>query len=155
MSGRAIGAGAQYIQERALFLRAEQSVAFQALLAGAFVYSAVTGASLVLPATGTYCIQYTGRGNVDLTPKFVLYRLFDVTAAAALPTTEGLSGFIALTVGAFNSRQGTAQMTTFLTITTAPVTVRLEAAASAALGCSTLSSVLGRTVITAFRLAGS
>lgn len=128
-------------------LRAKQSVGSLALGTS---FAAVTGASLTLTVPGTYRIAFYARGQVDAPSKFCVYRIFNVTAAAAVADSEAISGFDNVTAVMTDS-QNSCAMEAFITIT-ASTTVRLEAKGSSATGCNSVDDANGRTLITAQRI---
>jgi len=148
--GLAIGTDVQAFIAPTTF-RADQSSTSVSLNA---TFATITGCSLTLtlPAgesTATYHVIYSARGQVNAPGKFVTYRLFDVTGAAAIVETEGISGND--DAGTFTNSQNTAWMDAYVTVT-ASKTVRLEGKGSVATGCSSTSDSDGRTIISAHRI---
>ena len=114
------------------------------LAAGAGVYVALAGMSILLPEPGRYLLSADVRASIGGTPPvnaFVTARLFNVTAGAALPNSARIvtqANAQAPAVGDF-ADQSTAPIHEILTVT-APTTIRLEAAHFVTSGTVTVSN---------------
>lgn len=147
-AGRLEASAAGVVSSKApITFRAKQSVGSVALGTS---FGTITGASVTLTVAGTYRIALYGRSRVNAPSKFVTYRLFNVTAAAALADSEVIAGFDNVTAVMTDS-QNSCAMETFVTIT-ASTTIRLEAQGSTATGCESLDNVNGHTVLVAERI---
>lgn len=114
------------------------------LAAGAGVYVALSGMSILLPEPGRYLLSADVRASIGGTPPvnaFVTARLFNVTAGAVLPDSARIviqANAQAPAVGDF-AEQSTVSIHEILTVT-APTTIRLEAAHFVTSGTVTVSN---------------
>ncbi len=125
-----------------VFGRTEQSVTNQSF---GTAFSAVTGASITLPVSGTYRVYYHLRSRLTFDNRFLVGRLFNQTDNAVVPDTEVMTVFLNSGI-AINEFQGSGSMETVLAVTSSTI-IRLEAKGNSATGCNSVTDSNGRTLI--------
>ena len=92
------------------------------------VNTVVTGASIVLPGSGTYRLFYNARAAVAGISEFVVFRMFDVTGNDEVPNTLGICEF---DTGSAGNKQSTVSVEQPEFTVTAATTIRLEGRSNA------------------------
>ncbi|MFF3654872.1 hypothetical protein [Streptomyces olivochromogenes] len=125
-------------------------------------YGPVTGSALAIPAAGVWAVTMVARGVLSFTGTagtFIVARIYNVTAAAAVPNTETFVTQVRQNVAGAGQTTGdndTSTMLTYLAVT-GPVTLRMEAKTVFQLGtqptqASLVSDSNGRSALFAHKV---
>ncbi|MFJ4627184.1 hypothetical protein [Streptomyces sp. NPDC088847] len=126
-------------------------------------YGPVTGSALVLPSAGLWMVTMVARGVLSFTGNagtFIVARIWNVTAGAAVPSTETFVTQVRQNIAGAGQTTGdndTATMVKYLRVTGA-TTLRMEAKTTFQLGtqptqASLVSDGNGRSLLSAHKVA--